>query len=134
MNDRHKALVYAAAMAARGPELVIGLVAPVGTRTTELAREVQGSLSGFDYKVVPIKLSDLLPTAGPAPVGEAEDERILRLIAAGNQFCKDNDGDAAAVACLAIRAIRERRIALLREDRLSVPYGRMGTEPNGNAR
>jgi deoxycytidylate deaminase len=103
-------------MAANGPELIIGLVAPVGTRTTELARQIQGSLSRCDYKVVPIKLSDLLPAAGPAPVGEAEDERILRLIAAGNLFCKNNNEDAAAVACVAVRTIREKRIELLRTD------------------
>jgi deoxycytidylate deaminase len=103
-------------MAEVGPELIVGLVAPVGTRTSELAREIQGSLSRCNYKVVPIKLSELLPTTGQAVVGEAEDERILRLIAGGNQFCEDNGKDAAAVARLGVKAILERRIALLRAD------------------
>ena len=97
------------------PELIVGLVAPVGTNTTDLANAVQGALSGCTYKAVIIKLSDLLPTAGPAPGGEAEDLRIRRLIAAGNRFCEDNE-DSAAIARLAINKILENRIGLLRQD------------------
>jgi deoxycytidylate deaminase len=102
-------------MATNDPELIIGLVAPLGTSTTDLTKEIRGSLSRFGYKAVPIKLSELLPTAAPAPTGEAEDQRIRRLIDAGNQFCKVNE-DAAAVARLAVSAIRARRIELIRAD------------------
>ena len=102
-------------MATNDPELIIGLVAPLGTSTTDLTKEIRGSLSRFGYKVVPIKLSELLPTAASAPTGEAEDQRIQRLIEAGNQFCKVNE-DAAVVARLAISAIRARRIELIRAD------------------
>lgn len=106
---------YAAVMATNDPELVIGLVAPLGTSTTDLTKEIRGSLSRFGYKAVPIKVSELLPTAVPAPTGEAEDLRIRRLIDAGNQFCRVNE-DAAAVARLAVSAIRARRIELIRAD------------------
>ncbi|KUI02631.1 hypothetical protein AU188_14580 [Mycobacterium sp. IS-3022] len=122
MADQRCSLNYAAAVAADGPELIIGLVAPVGTSTTDLTREIQGSLSRCDYRIVPIKLSDLLPTAGPAPISEAEDRRILRLIAAGNQFCKNNNEDPAAVARLAVNAIRTRRIELFRQDGDTRPF------------
>lgn len=107
---------YAAAMATPDAELIVGLVAPVGTNTTDLTKEIRGSLSRFGYKAVPIKLSELLPTADEAPPGEADDQRIRRLIEAGNEFCRLNDGDPASVARLAVSAIRARRVELLRGD------------------
>lgn len=100
-------------MVTKGPELVIGLVAPLGTSTTELATEVKGALAAYGYKPVIIKMSDLIPGSGP--LGEAEDDRIRRLIAAGNAFCKANDDDPAALARLAINRIRASRIDLLRQ-------------------
>jgi deoxycytidylate deaminase len=95
-------------------ELIVGLVTPVGTQTEYLAKAVQGSLTDCGYIAVVIKLSDLLP-ASSAPVGENEDHRIKRLIAAGNHFCEEN-GDAAAIARLAVREIRRTRLQLLRQD------------------
>jgi deoxycytidylate deaminase len=106
---------YAAPVARGGPELVIGLVSPVGMNTTDLASKVQGILADCDYTAVIIKLSALLPT-GAAPAGESEDQRIHRLIEAGNAFCANNNNDAASIARLAVTAIRGRRIALLRGD------------------
>lgn len=97
-------------------ELVIGLVTPVGTNTTELATTLQRFLSGCDYTAVVIKLSDLLApvgVGGPAQLGEFEDQRIQRLIAAGNEFCNLND-DPAALARLAVKEIRNTRIQLFR--------------------
>lgn len=102
-------------MATNDPELVIGLVAPLGTSTTDLTKEIRGSLSRFGYKAVAIKLSEVLPTAAPASPGEAEDQRIRRLIESGNEFCRVND-NPAAVALLAVSAIRARRIELVRAD------------------
>jgi hypothetical protein len=96
-------------------ELVIGLVTPVGTNTAELASILQGALSDCAYTAIVTKLSELLPVDTPPPVGECEDERVKRLIAAGNDFCKDND-DPAALARLAVKAIRDTRLALFRED------------------
>lgn len=108
-------------MATPDAELIVGLVAPVGTNTTDLTKEIRGSLSRFGYKAVPVKLSELLPTAAEAPPGEAEDQRIRRLIEAGNEFCRLNDDDPAAVARLAVSAIRARRVELLRADGDSRP-------------
>lgn len=102
-------------MTAEGPELVIGLVAPMGTNTTDLANAVQGALSGCGYTAVVIKLSELLPSV-PAPVGEPEDRRLSRLIAAGNAFCEQNDHDARAIARLAINKILVTRVELFRQD------------------
>ncbi|GFG65517.1 cytidine deaminase [Mycobacterium kubicae] len=115
-------------MATSDPELVIGLVAPLGTSTTDLTKEIQGSLSRFGYKAVPIKLSELLGTAAPAPTGETEDQRIRRLIEAGNQFCKVNE-DAAAVARLAVSAIQARRIELIRVDGDDRPIDEITSRP-----
>jgi deoxycytidylate deaminase len=95
-------------------ELVIGLVTPVGTSTEYLAKTLQGALSDCGYVAIVIKLSDLLPNPA-APIGEPEDHRVKRLIAAGDDFCENND-DAAALARLAVRAIRTTRLQLLRQD------------------
>jgi deoxycytidylate deaminase len=104
------------------PELVIGLVTPVGTNTTELADRVKGALADYAYKAIVIKLSDHLPSDEDPPLGEPEDRRVLRLIAAGDAFCKlhatDDEpaGDPAALARLAVREIRRTRVHLARED------------------
>jgi deoxycytidylate deaminase len=103
------------------PELVIGLVTPVGTNTTDLADRVKGALANYAYKAIVIKLSDHLPGDDP-PLTEAEDTRVLRLIAAGDEFCKSHAtddepaGDPAALARLAVREIRRARVLLAREE------------------
>jgi deoxycytidylate deaminase len=99
---------------------VIGLVTPVGTNTGELASTIAGALSDYNYTPIVIKLSDQLPAELP-PLGEAEDHRIRRLIAAGDDFCRLHtsagpDGDPAALARLAVREIRRARLALHRQD------------------
>jgi cytidine deaminase len=108
-------------------ELVIGLVTPVGTNTEYLAKTVQGALSDCGYVAVVIKLSDLLPIAS-APLGECEDQRVKRLIAAGNTFCEENE-DAAAIARLAVRAIRTTRLQLLRQDEDKRPAKELVNRP-----
>lgn len=102
------------------PELVVGLVSPVGMNTTDLANSVQRSLSDCGYLAVVIKLSSLLPAAGDQPPGEAEDQRIRRLMSGGNRFCGDNE-DAAAIARLGVAAIRAQRLTLLRGDGNNAP-------------
>jgi deoxycytidylate deaminase len=108
-------------------ELVVGLVTPVGTQTDYLAKTVQGFLTDCGYIAVVIKLSDLLPIAA-APVGECEDHRVKRLIAAGNSFCEEND-DSAAIARLAVREIRRTRLQLLRQDRDNRPAKELVNRP-----
>lgn len=103
-----------------GPELVFGLVSPAGMNTTELAKSVQRSLSDCGYLAVIIKLSALLPSAQSPTPGEAEDTRMRRLMCAGNKYCADNN-DAAAIARLAIAAIRAQRLTLLRQDQNTDP-------------
>ncbi|MCV7011919.1 deaminase [Mycolicibacterium madagascariense] len=95
-------------------ELVVGLVTPVGTDTDFLAKSVQGALTDCGYVAVVIKLSNLLPIP-QAPLGECEDQRVQRLIAAGNSFCEENN-DSAALARLAVKEIRRTRLQLLRQD------------------
>lgn len=133
-------LIYAPAMSERpddGPELVIGLVTPVGTNTSDLAGAISGALSDYSYEAVTIKLSDHLPSQAP-PLAESEDKRVRRLIEAGDDFCKlhadarQPEGDPAALARLAIREIRRARLGLLRQDGDATPvekisYGRRRT-------
>jgi deoxycytidylate deaminase len=90
-------------------------VTPIGTNTTELAATVKRILSDCDYTVIVIRLSDLLPVDTPPPLGEFEDQRIQRLIAAGNEFCETNH-DRAALARLAVNEIRTTRLRLHRQD------------------
>lgn len=104
-----------------GPELVLGLVTPIGTNTVALAEAVVGALSDYSYESMVIKLSEHLPYRA-VPLGEREDKRVRRLIAAGNAFCGEHtsaeqpDGDPAALARLAIRQIQRLRLQLLRQD------------------
>jgi deoxycytidylate deaminase len=119
------------------PELIIGLVTPIGANTSELADNLCGALSDYHYTTIVIKLSDHLP-GPPGPLGEKEDARVRRLIEAGDAFCARHtseshpDGDPAALARLAIREIRKARLQLLRQDGDTSPveeltYGRERT-------
>jgi cytidine deaminase len=106
-------------MEAEHSEIVIGLVTPIGTETSELADRVRGELSKFAYTTVVIKISDLLGSS-PLVVGEPEDVRVRRLISAGDDLCRRNitddhpHGDPATLARLAVREIRLARLSLLR--------------------
>jgi cytidine deaminase len=122
---------------AEGPELIIGLATPVGTNTSDLVNAISGAMSDYSYQAVTIKLSDHLPSEAP-PLGESEDKRVRRLIAAGDAFCKlhadeaQPEGDPAALARLAVREIRLARLQLLRQDGDTTPveeisYGRRRT-------
>lgn len=109
-----------ASTSTEGPELVIGLVSPTGMNTSDLAKAVQKSLADCGYVAVIIKLSALLPNDEPDPPTEPEDTRQLRLMAAGNRFCVEND-DAAAIARLGVREIRALRVKMLRADGNTTP-------------
>lgn len=90
-------------------ELVVGLVTPVGTNTEALASSVRASLSRWAYTSHVIKVSALMPPA-PVPMGEPEDDRIRRLIAAGNLLCA-SEKDPAALARRVVGSIRRARVA-----------------------
>lgn len=104
-----------------GPELIIGLVTPVGTDTASLVDALSTALDDFSYKAIELHLSEEF-TNQQAPLGEREDERIRRLIRAGDDFCRQNaseahpDGDPAAIARRAVRAVRAARLGLYRQD------------------
>lgn len=90
----------AEAATAADPELVIGLVSPIGSGAGEVVQRLRAELREHcNYDVEIVKLSSYFRSE--APEGEFEDQRIQRLIAAGNSLCEQN-GDPAAVARLAI--------------------------------
>lgn len=102
------------------PELVFGLVTPIGTDTSTLANTLVGALADYGYESIIIKLSEHV-SAPPGRLSEPEDERVKRLIRAGNDFCASQvkvqpEGDPAAIARIAIREIQRSRVALLRQD------------------
>ncbi len=99
---------------ATDPELIVGLVTPVGTRTENVAERIRTALTRWNYKSHVIKLSKFFDGTEP-PLDEAEDARIKRLIAAGNAFCRKNGSDPSAIAKLAALAIRADRLALHRQ-------------------
>jgi len=106
-----------------GPELVIGLVTPIGTSTSALATNLCARLSEYDYRTLVIRLTDHLPDPPEPGTFETEDQRVRRLIAAGNAFCREHADQpagpahdqardpAAAMARLAVREIVRRRVA-----------------------
>lgn len=98
----------------RGRELVIGLVTPVGTNTGVVAERVRAALSEWNYRSLIVKLTDFFNKQTSPPQGEFEDERVRRLIRAGDDWCTLHD-DAAAVARLAILDIRSKRVAIHRQ-------------------
>jgi deoxycytidylate deaminase len=105
---------------AEGPELVLGLVTPLGTNTGDIAEDLAAILGEYAYDTVVLHLSDYLAEKGP--LGEKEDQRVRRLIKAGNDFCASHRskehpaGDPAAIARLAIAHIRRTRLGLRRQD------------------
>lgn len=102
------------------PELVIGLVTPVGTRTSDVASEVRTSLHEFGYRSTIIHLSENFPGDAPPP-DELYDIRVRRLMTAGNDLCEANQATAgdqgrATMARLAVREIRRKRVLLNKQD------------------
>lgn len=91
-------------VAEAGPEIVVGVVTPVGTDTTSLVSSIRGELARWNYAVSTLKLSEYFESADPQTL-EHEDDRIKRLIAAGNKFCEDAQHHGA-IGALAIREIR----------------------------
>ena len=89
-------------------ELVIGVVTPVGTNTSEFIDKIRGALAEWHYTTSLIKLSDHFGSESQAD--ELEDARVNRLIDAGNNWCKVHDS-SSGVAPLAVELIRSERIS-----------------------
>jgi cytidine deaminase len=86
----------------------VGIVTPVGTDTAEFGMRIRGALSEWHYDVTTIKLSDFFgskPTPGHL---EHEDDRVKRLIKAGNEWAREAKSPFG-VAPLAIHAIGKAR-------------------------
>jgi deoxycytidylate deaminase len=97
---------------AHGPELVFGVVRPVGTSDDEFYTSLSGGLLAYGYEARRIKLSEILADAatarGQAVPTEHEEERIHRLMDEGDKTCRDAEV-AAAVALLGVSEIRALR-------------------------
>jgi cytidine deaminase len=89
-------------------------VTPVGTNTSDIADRLRAAFSEWNYRSLVVKVTDFFNQRRPPPEGEFEDERVRRLIGAGDEWCKAHD-DAAAVARIGILDVRSKRLALHRQ-------------------
>ncbi len=107
-----------------GPELVIGLVGPIGTGLRELGDALESSLVEVGYDSARIRLSELmhelpdepwssLATSNPA-------QRYPAYMDAGTEL-RSRLADGAALAMLAIAEIRNRREALSGNNTAAAP-------------
>lgn len=91
------------------PELVIGLVGPVGIDLDPIIEALARRLEAVEYKAVPIRLSAQIEKFfGVDHSDLAEDERIEKLMDAGTRL-RENSERGEAVALLAIAEIRRLR-------------------------
>ncbi|MGA9582429.1 MAG: anti-phage dCTP deaminase [Allosphingosinicella sp.] len=102
------------------PELVIGLVGPVGTDLHLLARRIEEKLSPFQYRCARIRVSQLIaswcdPELQQAIKSAAGGERIRLLMDAGDRLRK-LAGKGDAILPLIIGAIRAARRKFNKKD------------------
>ena len=95
------------------PELVIGLVGPIGLDLTGISNAVKTSLAGLGYQAYDIRVMSLIPDES---VDTSIDEssyfhKYMSLINIGNEF-RSKAGNASAIAGLAIVKIREIRTSI----------------------
>jgi deoxycytidylate deaminase len=102
------------AMIERAPErhpLIVGLVAPLGTRTERVARAIEDAAAHFDYNFESIRLSDLLDEIDNGP-WEALPKRGQRGYYDRRQDAGDKlreDAGHSALAALAISKLAPKR-------------------------
>ena len=91
-------------------ELIIGLVAPVGSEKSIVIDELKDSFRSFNYEAVPVKLSSFLKEIdhGVALVDDPEFERIKSYMDAGNKVREQMDS-ADALALWAVTEIASLR-------------------------
>lgn len=95
-----------------GPEIIIGLVAAVGTNLELVCNNLEESLKDVNYKCKTIRLSSFLPQIKNAPWGDLpdspEDNRIDKYMTAGNSL-RETVKQGDALALLSIAAIKKMR-------------------------
>lgn len=111
----------AAELAYPDSELVLGLVAPIGTDLEPVTTWLTDRLSQFRYSTEQIRLSDFGDTLSLATgPGSPEGERIERLMAACNQMRREARR-ADVLALYAANAIHQQRTACATGDRSPRP-------------
>lgn len=91
------------------PELVIGLVGPVGIDLDPIVEALTRRLEAVEYKAVPVRLSAQIEKFFGVDYSDLqEDERIEKLMDAGTRL-RENSERGEAVALLAIAEIRRVR-------------------------
>ena len=103
------------------PELVIGLVAPIGTPLTETISQLRQQFESANYDVVEIKVTDIYRFLEPhikpeEPLDDSDQIRRYRsYIAYGNQVRSElNDG--SVLAALTIQRIVASRLKAAKSD------------------
>lgn len=96
-----------------GPELVIGLIGPVGTDLTMVIDRLENNLRRVKYTAVPVRLSELLKDVQAVDAASLtrEDDRINALMQAGDDL-RSTLGYGGALALFAVAEIRRQRLAL----------------------
>jgi cytidine deaminase len=102
-------------------ELVIGLVGAVGIDLDQFVDELGAVLSGFDYRLHNLHLTDQLSALkwDYELTPEPYDERVWSYMSAGNQLC-ERWGRRDAFGLLAINAITLERKSLSGDDKIPV--------------
>jgi cytidine deaminase len=109
------------------PEIVIGLVVPVGADTTNLITRLRGKFAEFNYGVSEIHLSRLLGVEFSP--GESEFARLKKLMDAGDERSKSFGyrcglGPLVVDAIQTIREARNESIGLSKPKRTLTPLSR----------
>ncbi len=93
----------------KDPELVFGLVGPVGVNLEPVIAVLKSQLKGLKYESYVVRLSEQIETFFDiSHSGKPEAERIDALMAAGTNL-RVKGGEGAAVAILGLAAIRQIR-------------------------
>ena len=93
------------------PELFFGLVAPIGIDLSETVKHLEGALKTFDYRVIPIKVTDLFRDIDYCDVkllDRPSEKRFESYIRFGNRV-RQLTGDKAICAALVVDKIARER-------------------------
>jgi deoxycytidylate deaminase len=109
------------------PELIIGLVGPIGVDMEMVQSQLSNSLRAVGYEPIPIKLTELMTQIAVEVEIEDNSDPVkhygsrIRYANAVRELC-DNDAALAALAIAEIRIIREEKNTLLEKDSNSTEF------------